>query len=194
MSKYCGICNNELIKKEKESNRDFNRRRFCCRSCSSSYSGKIKHKNTTKEIRWKEDNNGCWICTSHAKNAFGYPICMRFGKYMSISRYMYKTYIGEFDESLEILHSCDNPNCINPCHLRPGTHAENMKDVAIRFRSGQLGEKCHFSKLKEDDVKRIFYDASMSNRKLAKKYNIGRDSIDKIKTRKIWKHITLKLI
>ncbi len=32
------------------------------------------------------------------------------------------------------LHSCDNSRCLNPAHLRWGTHAENMQDALDRER------------------------------------------------------------
>lgn len=32
------------------------------------------------------------------------------------------------------LHSCDNPRCANPQHLREGTHAENKADAMARQR------------------------------------------------------------
>lgn len=34
----------------------------------------------------------------------------------------------------EIRHTCDNPPCCNPDHLREGTHADNMRDIAERKR------------------------------------------------------------
>jgi hypothetical protein len=33
-----------------------------------------------------------------------------------------------------ILHSCDNPKCCNPDHLKAGTMSQNMKDCVARGR------------------------------------------------------------
>lgn len=39
-------------------------------------------------------------------------------------------------DGMHILHSCDNPRCCNPEHLRIGTHQDNMNDKVSRGRSG----------------------------------------------------------
>ena len=42
-----------------------------------------------KEIEWEVSDNGCWICTSHAKDQDGYPLMKRKQKSIRIHRYMY---------------------------------------------------------------------------------------------------------
>lgn len=44
------------------------------------------------------------------------------------------SYGKEIPEGLVILHSCDNPACCNPAHLRPGTQIENTRDAIRKGR------------------------------------------------------------
>lgn len=47
-------------------------------------------------------------------------------------RVSYEHFIGPIPAGAIIRHFCDNPLCINPTHLEPGTQADNMRDLQER--------------------------------------------------------------
>lgn len=44
-------------------------------------------------------------------------------------------YTVPIDEKMCVMHTCDNPSCINPKHLKLGTWADNNKDRARKGRT-----------------------------------------------------------
>lgn len=42
---------------------------------------------------------------------------------------------GQIDNGVIIRHRCDNKRCVRPTHLEAGTHADNMRDMAVRDRA-----------------------------------------------------------
>lgn len=70
----------------------------------------------------------CWpwlgYCQSSGHPRFG----IAKGKTVSANRFAYELWVEPIPEGLGILHSCDNPPCCNPKHLRPGTQKQNTAD------------------------------------------------------------------
>lgn len=48
-------------------------------------------------------------------------------------RFAYELFVGPIPDGLEPDHLCRNPPCVNPSHLEPVTHAENIRrGLAVR--------------------------------------------------------------
>ncbi|ANZ49642.1 putative HNH endonuclease [Erwinia phage Wellington] len=59
----------------------------------------------------------------------------KIGKHsLGAHKVSYLTRVGDYDQNLELMHSCDNPACINVDHLTPATHQENMQDCVDKGR------------------------------------------------------------
>lgn len=92
-----------------------------------------------------------------------------------------------------IMHTCDNRRCVNPNHLKLGTQQENLQDMRNKKRDSKIGLfKCgkdnKNSKLTSHQVIEII-NSKISNRKLAKVYNVSHGTIGQIKRREYYKWI-----
>lgn len=146
-----------------------------------------------KEIAYRINTNGCWICTSHKTTGippWNYPTFKRSLKRIKISRFMFEKHKKDIPKDKIIRHLCDNTPCINPDHLTFGTWQENMDDL-VKSGNSLKGEKNPNSKLTTKTVDKI-YDSILSNKKLAQRYNISIEQIRNIRTGRSWKHLCSK--
>ena len=79
----------------------------------------------------RREPNGCLIYTGAKQNGYGW---FRFrGTSMKAHRVAWLLAGNRIPaDKPYILHSCDNRACCETSHLRVGTHAENMVDMALR--------------------------------------------------------------
>lgn len=63
----------------------------------------------------------------------------------------YKQIPPEVIKGSVIMHTCDNPRCVNPLHLKLGTQADNMRDMQTKGRSTR-GASSYIAKLTQEDV------------------------------------------
>ena len=76
----------------------------------------------------------CWEWEG-AKTRGGYGNFQANRRYNRAHRFSYEHFIGPIPSKVLVLHSCDNPACINPTHLWLGTQADNMQDMAVKERT-----------------------------------------------------------
>lgn len=78
--------------------------------------------------------NGCWKWTKGC-SADGYP-SIWFGSRAWRGARLVLMLAGKMgrNETLFVLHKCDNCKCLNPDHLFLGTDGDNMRDMARKGR------------------------------------------------------------
>lgn len=120
-------------------------RRGRCQRCYDLARGHLKlstptfHEKILLRIR---RTASCWEWTG-AKTPLGYgmfSVC-RGSKTKTYNAYrlVYQMFRGEIPKDLELDHLCRNSNCVNPDHLEPVSHLENVRR-GIRARKFLLGK------------------------------------------------------
>lgn len=123
--------------------------------------------------------DGCWEWTG-THNGYGYGIFLLPGeKPVRAHRYSYEYFVGPIPEGKIIMHTCDNPPCVNPAHLRVGTKAENNADTGNKRRH-HYGIDHWNGRLTPEQVADII-NSPDTQKTIAKRYNINQSHVSRIK-------------
>lgn len=130
--------------------------------------------------RFVNRSNGCWLWTGGRNRPGGYGTFDGKGAH----RFSWCLHFGEIPDRLNVLHRCDNPDCVSPDHLFLGTQADNMTDMNRKGRHGK-------GRLTKHQVREIrSLRGIVPQRVLAERFRISRMSISKIQRRVQYQHVS----
>lgn len=129
----------------------------------------------------KRSDDECWVwrgtkAQKPNREGLAYGSYSAAGKSVRAHRFAFHVSTGVDPADLVVMHSCDNPSCVNPGHLKLGTIQDNNLDRDTKGRKRLYSGSRHgLAKLTEKDVADIRAALGSGARKtdLAKKYNVS---------------------
>jgi hypothetical protein len=138
----------------------------------------------------------CWPWKAAVYRATGYGLIGKGGLgagSVGAHRVSYELNCGPIPAGMVVMHTCDNRICVNPAHLRLGTHKDNTQDMMRKGRhkrAAARGEALHFSKLNEEKVRYIRANPEMSLKELSGDLGVAVQTIHHVRSGRTWAHVT----
>lgn len=134
--------------------------------------------------------DGCWLWTG-GTNQDGYGVIQsgaRGEPLLRASRLSYEIAYGvELTDDEKVLHHCDTPRCVRPCHLFKGDQLTNVRDMHEKERHYKGGPR----KLDEGKVREIRRAIAMHipHATIAKRYRVSLSTIGAISQGRTWRKV-----
>lgn len=120
-------------------------------------------------------------------DSWGYGAVMYEGRLTGAHRVAWMKHKGLIPQGLHVLHTCDNPGCINIDHLFLGTHQDNMRDRDAKGR-----QHSGLTRLTEAEVREIKHLLSTTGRTLediGRQFMVTKYAVYDIKHGRTWSHV-----
>jgi DNA-directed RNA polymerase specialized sigma subunit len=91
-------------------------------------------------------------------------------------RWVFERERGPIPAGLLVLHSCDQPACVNPLHLRIGTQRENVEDAARRGRRNQSRQR-KLSPEQRAEIVALYRQGGVSQSELGRRFGVSQASV-----------------
>lgn len=116
----CQQCGNEFLARAFDVKRG--KAKYCSNVCVTAAHGDLASRFWLRVHK----TDDCWLWTSTLRRGYG-RFWIAPGRFVPAHRFAYELLVGPIPEGLELDHLCRNPACVNPAHLDPVTHRENVR-------------------------------------------------------------------
>ena len=148
---------------------------------------------TATERFWPKVNvrgpDECWEWLGH-RNYQGYGRFHLDGKTRYAHRCAWELHSGQRVTTQCICHTCDNPACCNPAHLFPGSHADNMRDMAMKGNAGPTSRKTELTAGGVKLIRAMWASGAYIQQEIGDALGVKRDRVNAIANRKSWRHVS----
>lgn len=130
----------------------------------------------------------CWEWQA-ARHSSGYgKFSHGHSRHVAAHRAAYSLAHGQIPPGAHILHSCDNPPCCNPRHLRAGTNRDNILDAVRRGRTNHGGQHNGMARLTEEMVREIRHAdwGSLTNEEIGQRFGVSRETVRMVRKGQRW--------
>lgn len=169
-------------------------RRFCSRF--------YKAGGTFEERFWAKvrKTRTCWLWMGY-RNRKGYGVIGGpNGKHILARRASYEIHFRAIPTGKYICHHCDNPPCVRPDHLWPGTNSENILDASRKGRHqpahGEHNPNARVTPAAVEFIRREYARVAPHGRwprgaaaGLRQRYQISRTQLARIVNGESWSHL-----
>jgi len=140
------------------------------------------------DVRGPDD---CWEWTASKSRGYG-QMSSRYGESpYKAHRLSWEIHNGD-PADLCVLHTCDNPSCVNPAHLFLGTQRDNVHDMVSKGRSHgsqQRREENPAAILTEEDVAHIrsmYLTASFRPKDISAAFPVSYATVQSVLQNRSW--------
>jgi len=142
----------------------------------------------------RPDGDECWIWQGYFSPR-GYGVIHWRGRTIQAHRFSLESAVGPLKDGELARHKCDNPPCVNPQHLEPGTQQDNMDDMWRRGRgSPPKGARNSNSKLTVSDaslIRDLLGQGVYSQSFLARLFGVTSQAVWAIAANKTWRYVPM---
>ena len=141
----------------------------------------------------KKSDNDCWNWLGQKINGYGRISAGKRGdNSFGAHRVSWEMHNNQtIPKGMFVMHSCDNPGCVNPKHLSIGTPKDNSDDMIAKGRKKMvipIGEHNGKSIINADIVRQI-RASTLNHTALGRLLGVSPNCVRGVRIKRTWKHI-----
>lgn len=141
----------------------------------------------------KKTDGECWNWTGNLVAGYGrISLGARKDGAIGSHRFSWELHNKQsIPSGMVVMHSCDNPLCVNPNHLSVGTYKDNTQDMIAKGRKvtvAPLGTENGKALINEEVVKEI-RASNLSHAELGRQFNVSPNCIRGVRIGRTWNHV-----